>query len=114
MLSPGEPDRCSGSAYEGKSKLAVLMGTDFFNRIIGKIIIDFGCGEGSAGVEMAQKGAKRVIGIDIREDVLRPSYRIGPHPLFLESKTTFRWSQWVDATLSLNLPALKTKAKTAR
>jgi SAM-dependent methyltransferase len=71
MLSPGEPDCCSGSAYEGKSKLVVLMGADFFNRIIGKIIIDFGCGEGSAGVEMAQKGAKRVIGIDIREHVLQ-------------------------------------------
>lgn len=71
MMSPAAPDCCTGSVYEGKSKLAVLMGTDFFNRIVGKIVIDFGCGEGADAVEMAQKGAKRVIGIDIREDVLQ-------------------------------------------
>jgi 2-polyprenyl-3-methyl-5-hydroxy-6-metoxy-1,4-benzoquinol methylase len=70
-ISPGAPDCCNGSVYEGKSKLAVLMGADFFTRISGKLVIDFGCGEGADAVEMAEKGAKRVIGIDIREDVLK-------------------------------------------
>jgi SAM-dependent methyltransferase len=74
-ISAGAPDCCSGSAYEGKSKLAVLMGADFFTRIAGKIIIDFGCGEGTDAVEMAEKGAKRVIGIDIRENVLQAARR---------------------------------------
>ena len=46
------------------------MGDEFFTKIADKIIIDFGCGEGSDAVEMAERGAKRVIGIDIREDVL--------------------------------------------
>jgi len=69
-LSPGAPGCCSGRAYEGKSKLAVLMGQEFFARIEGKVVIDFGCGEGSEAIEMAQKGARRVIGIDIRENVL--------------------------------------------
>src|ERR1700734_2259069 len=70
-ISPGSPDCCSGSVYEGKSKLVVLMGEEFFPRIAGKVVIDFGCGEGADAVEMAQKGAKRVIGIDIREDLLQ-------------------------------------------
>jgi SAM-dependent methyltransferase len=47
------------------------MGSDFFTRIRGKVVLDFGCGEGSDAVEMAKKGAKQVIGIDNREDVLQ-------------------------------------------
>jgi SAM-dependent methyltransferase len=47
------------------------MGEDIFTRIAGKLVVDFGCGEGSDAVELAEKGAKRVIGIDNREDVLR-------------------------------------------
>ena len=61
---------CDGSAYIGKSKLAVLLGSDIFSTITGKVVIDFGCGDGEHTVEMAQKGAKRVIGLDIRESVL--------------------------------------------
>lgn len=70
-LSPGPPDCCSGCIYEGKSKLVVLMGDDFFTKIAGKVVIDFGCGEGGDVVEMAGKGARRVIGIDIRKNVLQ-------------------------------------------
>ncbi len=47
------------------------MGQEFFTHIAGKVVLDFGCGEGAESVEMAQKGASRVIGIDIREDVLK-------------------------------------------
>jgi len=47
------------------------LGDEFLSKISGKTIIDFGCGEGIEAVEMAQKGAQRVIGIDIREDVLQ-------------------------------------------
>lgn len=46
------------------------MGSDFFDRTAGKIVIDFGCGEGSEAIEIASQGAKRVIGLDIREDSL--------------------------------------------
>ncbi len=69
-ISPGEPDVCSGAAYAGKSKLAILLGSDLFDRISGKVVIDFGCGTGGDAVEMARKGAGRVIGLDIREDFL--------------------------------------------
>jgi SAM-dependent methyltransferase len=70
-ISPGAPGCCSGSAYEGKSKLAIQMGNDIFTRIAGKVVVDFGCGEGADAVELAGRGAKRVIGIDNRDDVLR-------------------------------------------
>jgi SAM-dependent methyltransferase len=70
-ISPGNPDWSTRSAYEGKSKLAILLGDEFLSKIAGKTVIDFGCGEGVEAVEMAQKGAKRVIGIDIRQDILQ-------------------------------------------
>jgi SAM-dependent methyltransferase len=68
-LSSGEPPGCSGAAYEGKSKLDVLLGAELLKRISGKVVIDFGCGEGVEAVELARRGAKRVIGIDIRDDL---------------------------------------------
>jgi len=70
-IFPVAPDCCSGCVYAGKSKIAVLMGEEFFTKIAGKVIIDFGCGDGADAVEMARRGAKRVIGIDIREDILQ-------------------------------------------
>src|ERR1700683_3999389 len=70
-ISPGPPGCGSGSVYKGKSKLAVQLGEDILSRIADKVVIDFGCGEGADAVEMAANGAKRVIGIDTREDVLQ-------------------------------------------
>ena len=70
-ISPRVPDCCSGGIYEGKSKLAVLMGDEFFTKIAGKTVVDFGCGEGAEAVEMARRGARLVIGIDIREEILQ-------------------------------------------
>jgi SAM-dependent methyltransferase len=69
-LSPGSPDSSSGHPLESRSKLALQMSDDFSSKITGKVVIDFGCGEGAESVEMAQMGARRVIGIDIRENVL--------------------------------------------
>ncbi len=70
-ICSGNPDCCSGSAYEGKSKLEILLGKEFLGKIQGKVVIDFGCGEGAEAIELAQRGARRVIGIDIREDILQ-------------------------------------------
>jgi len=70
-ISPGATDSCCSGTYEGKSKLTILMGDEFLTRIAGKVVIDFGCGTGVEAVEMARSGAKQVIGVDIREDVLQ-------------------------------------------
>jgi SAM-dependent methyltransferase len=71
LISPGTADCCTGSANEGKSKLRLLMGDDFFTLIVGKVVVDFGCGEGDDAIGMAKCGAARVMGLDIREDVLQ-------------------------------------------
>ena len=36
----------------------------------GRVVIDFGCGEGAEAIEIARRGARRVIGIDIRPNLL--------------------------------------------
>lgn len=69
-LFPREPDILTGSVYQGTSKLRVLLGDEFLEQVRGKTVIDFGCGEGREAVELAQHGARRVIGIDIRENLL--------------------------------------------
>lgn len=69
-MSPEEPRLCGSDAYQNKSKLRVLLGEDFLSRIQGKVVVDFGCGEGLESLDLARNGAKKVIGIDIREDVL--------------------------------------------
>jgi SAM-dependent methyltransferase len=61
---------CDGSAYEGRSKLEKLLGARVWDELRGRVVIDFGCGEGAEAVEAARRGASRVIGLDIREAAL--------------------------------------------
>ena len=52
------------------TKLEEFFGENFFETIKGKTVIDFGCGRGNQSIAMAQKGAAKVIGIDIQERLL--------------------------------------------
>jgi SAM-dependent methyltransferase len=61
-LSNGVPD-----AYRHKSKLEQLLGRGIWDQVRGKVVVDFGCGEGREVVEIAQHGAAQVIGIDTRQ-----------------------------------------------
>ena len=61
----------ASTAYQNVSKLEKLLGDDFWEKIRGKVVIDFGCGYGDDAIEMARNGASQVIGLDIREEVLR-------------------------------------------
>lgn len=47
-----------------------LLGPAWEDELRGRTVIDFGCGQGRGSIEMAQHGAGRVIGIDIRPDRL--------------------------------------------
>jgi SAM-dependent methyltransferase len=70
-VSPdGETGYCDGSAYAGVSKLATLLGERIWEDTKDKVVIDFGCGDGRDAIEVAERGAKRVIGIDIRQRAL--------------------------------------------
>lgn len=71
----GDSGYLSGAAYANKSKLAVLLGDRFFDEIRGRTVIDFGCGTGGEAVEMAERGARRVIGVDIRDTWLTTARR---------------------------------------
>ncbi len=70
ISSDGETGYCDGSAYEGTSKLEKLLGPRIWSEVEGKIVIDFGCGDGEDAVEVAARGANKVIGIDIRQHAL--------------------------------------------
>jgi SAM-dependent methyltransferase len=69
-IAPGDPQTMEGSSYEGKSKVGVYLGEGLLELVRDKTVIDFGCGEGADSVDLAQLGAKKVIGIDIRQSVL--------------------------------------------
>ena len=67
-VSPsGAATQCDESAYAGGSKLSSLLGESFLEEIRNRVVIDFGCGLGAQAIEMAQRGAKKVIGIDVQE-----------------------------------------------
>lgn len=63
----GETGHMDGGAYANKSKLEALLGPDFWREIKDKVVVDFGCGLGSSSVEMARRGARKVVGVDIQE-----------------------------------------------
>lgn len=61
----------SDGGYTEKSKLEMLLGPDFWEEIKDKAVIDFGCGPGAEAIEMAEHGARKVIGVDIQERWLK-------------------------------------------
>jgi SAM-dependent methyltransferase len=75
LCPTGDSGYLSGEAYANKSKLTVLLGERFFDEIRGRTVIDFGCGTGGEAVEMAERGARRVIGVDIRDAWLTAARR---------------------------------------
>ncbi len=66
-FAPHEPRGMSGGSYAGRSKLETLFGKEIWKEIEGRTVIDFGCGAGAEAIEMAQRGAGHVYGIDISE-----------------------------------------------
>ena len=54
-----------GSAYRGRSKMEVLLGAAACERLRGQTVLDFGCGFGEEVIELAERGAAHVYGLDI-------------------------------------------------
>jgi SAM-dependent methyltransferase len=51
-------------AYQNTSKLEQLLGRQIWDDIQGKVVVDFGCGEGHEVIELAERGARRVVGLE--------------------------------------------------
>jgi SAM-dependent methyltransferase len=64
-MSDGNP-----YAARGQSKLSVLLGPKIFEELAGKIVLDYGCGEGETCIELAERGVARSIGLDIQDALL--------------------------------------------
>ena len=70
-LGRRDADAAEQSAHHGRSRLEAVMGKDVWWEVRGKSVIEIGCGTGEDAIEVARHGAARVVGIDIRESVLR-------------------------------------------
>jgi len=70
-LKPGE--RSEGGAVTNASyvrRIKQAIGDSGWDELKDKSIIDFGCGTGAGSIELAQQGARKVIGLDIRPEQL--------------------------------------------
>lgn len=66
----GETGNCTGDVYKDHSKIEVLFGPQIWDELAGKVVIDFGCGRGKEVIDIAQHGAKKVIGLDLSEKMV--------------------------------------------
>lgn len=57
-------------SYKAATKIETLFGPTFWDQIHGKIVLDFGCGQGNEAIAMAQRGASEVIGLEIQQERL--------------------------------------------
>lgn len=70
-LKPGH--KCQGLQQLYPSyvpKVKRIVGDDGWESLRGRTVLDFGCGHGGGCIEMARQGATRVIGLDIRSELL--------------------------------------------
>jgi SAM-dependent methyltransferase len=71
----GDSERGNGQPSRAGSKVEALFGPTIWDDLAGKVVIDFGCGTGQEAIDVAEHGARLVIGIDIRESVLEIARR---------------------------------------
>ncbi|MEX2300165.1 MAG: class I SAM-dependent methyltransferase [Bryobacterales bacterium] len=75
-IAPGEPAHMTGEVYKDRSKLEVLLGKTLLDRLRNKVVLDFGCGSGECAVDLAQRGASKVVGLDIRASALEQARQL--------------------------------------
>src|ERR1700751_5210703 len=109
ILKTIAPDRSATNSrhgYEGRSKLVTIMGEQVYSHIAGKSVIDFGCGGGDDSIEMALCGARRVQGVDIREELLEIA-RKKAIDAGVQDKCAFATSAQEPAEVSVSLDAFE-------
>jgi SAM-dependent methyltransferase len=100
----GALERCDiATAYIGRSKLEVLLGRGIWESVRDRDVLDFGCGPGGEVVEMAQHGARRVIGLDLRQTWLDVgAAHARTHGVEDRCVFTRQWDEPVDLIVSLD------------
>jgi SAM-dependent methyltransferase len=64
--TPGNwQSRLDDSSVPAPSKLEAYWGPGIWDELVGRTVLDYGCGTGGDALEMARRGARRVIGVDI-------------------------------------------------
>jgi trans-aconitate methyltransferase len=114
LLTALSPDGRSGLAegvpevYQNASKLQVLLGPEVWQHTRGKVVVDFGCGEGHEAVELAQRGAAHVVGIDIREKWLEHA-RVVANARAIAHRCTFvqQWTGGATADVIVSLDSFE-------
>ena len=71
ISADGQTGYMGNNVYAERSKLATLLGENIWEETRDKVVIDFGCGTGVESVELAEHGAKKVIGVEIQEKRLK-------------------------------------------
>lgn len=68
-ISPGDrPLPTTVDIYQSPDhKLSTHFGARFFDSIRGRTVVDFGSGRGMEAIEIAKRGARRVIGVELQE-----------------------------------------------
>jgi SAM-dependent methyltransferase len=95
--------RPAGNPYKDRSKLDVLFPRAFWDDVVGRTVLDFGCGRGAEAIEMAKRGARRVIGIDIREEMLETARQRALQEGVADQCTfTRQWQEKVDTIVSVD------------
>lgn len=100
----GAVERCDiATAYIGRSKIEVLLGSGIWDTTRDKDVLDFGCGPGSEVVEIAEHGARHVIGVDLRQKWLDLGIAHAA-ARGVEGRCTFAsaWREPVDLIISLD------------
>ena len=97
----GYPD--VATAYRTKSKLETLFGPGIWRAVRDRDVLDFGCGPGAEAVEIAERGARRVIGLDLRRKWLNAATELA-EARGVADKCFFgtEWAEPVDVILSVD------------
>lgn len=91
------------TAYEKTSKVEVLFGPRIWDEIRGKDVLDFGCGRGTEAVEVALRGARRVVGLELYKKWINASTALAEAKGVADRCYFGReWSEPVDVILSLD------------
>jgi SAM-dependent methyltransferase len=91
------------TAYQKRSKLEILFGPTIWQEIRDKDVLDFGCGRGTEAVEVAERGARQVVGVELRQKWLNEATALAD-ARGVSDRCHFgrEWTEPVDVILSLD------------